>query len=375
MKLENDDRPDSEVAMHSPRTAKNGQLQNARILIVDDQEDHVRQLQQMLEAAGYSKICTVVDPRSFLTVYLDFRPDLIMLDIFMPWMNGYEILEQLEPRIATRGYLPILGLTGDHSPETRHKALSMGAMDFVVKPFDPVEVLLRIRNLLETRFLHLQLHNQNQILEEKVQQRTRELEEERLARVAEFRDDWTGQHTERVGKASALLAEALGLPQEQINLIRRAAPLHDVGKIGIPDSILLKPGKLTSNEFEFMKNHTLIGARILTGSRFPLLQLAEEIALTHHERWDGEGYNHLKQDSTPLASRIVAVTDAFDALTHDRPYRMACSVEDAMREIENERGRQFDPWLVDIFLGLVPGVTASWVDDTIESCLAEDPRD
>lgn len=361
--------------MFSPGITKNGMLQNARILIVDDQEDHVQQLRQMLEAAGYSNICTVVDPRLFLTIYLDFHPDLILLDIYMPWMNGYEIMEHLEPRIATRGYLPIVGLTGDHSPETRHKALSMGAMDFLVKPFDPVEVLLRIRNLLETRFLHLQLQNQNQILEEKVQQRTREMEEERLARIAEFRDDGTGRHTERVGKASALLAEALGMSEEQVSMIRRAAPLHDVGKIGIPDSILLKPGELTPDEFEFMKNHTLIGARILTGSRFPPLQLAEEIALTHHERWDGEGYNHLKQDSTPLASRIVALTDAFDALTHDRPYRKACLVEDALKEIEDERGRQFDPILVDVFLGLVPQITRSSDDDRVETCLVEDPRD
>ena len=202
----------------------------------------------------------------------------------MPHRDGLEVMDELN-QIAEASYLPILMLTGDDTPEAKREALSRGAKDFLNKPFHSDEVLLRIGTLLETRFLYLQIQSQNQILEAKVRDRTRELEAaqieiiERLARAAEFRDDNTGQHTERVGQMAALLARQIGLSDTQVSLIRRAAPLHDVGKIGIPDSILLKLGKLTPEEFELVKTHTTIGARILSGSRFTILRLAEEIAL------------------------------------------------------------------------------------------------
>ena len=214
----------------------------------------------------------------------------------MPYLNGFDVMKQLRPHIPPEAFLPILVLTADITPETKRQALAEGAMDFLTKPFDATEVILRIRNLLQTRSLHLQLQNQNQLLDQKVRERTAELEEtqneilERLALAAEYRDDDTGEHTKRVGQMSAQIAQALCLPQAEVELIRRAAPLHDVGKIAIPDSILLKPGKLTPEEFDHMKTHTTLGAKMLSGGRFPLLQLAEEIALTHHERWDGTGY-------------------------------------------------------------------------------------
>ena len=220
-------------------------------------------------------------------------------------------------------------------------------------------MILRIGTLLETRFLYLQIQSQNQILEAKVRDRTRELESaqieiiERLARAAEFRDDNTGQHTERVGQMAALLARQIGLPDAQVSLIRRAAPLHDVGKIGIPDSILLKLGKLTPDEFALVKTHTSIGARILSGSRFTILRLAEEIAFNHHERWDGDGYAGVVGSAIPLAGRIVAVADVFDALTQKRPYKAAWSISDAITEMERQRGKQFDPTLVDAFLRVI----------------------
>ncbi len=333
-------------------------FRNARILIVDDEPVNVDLLRRLLERAGFSRIESTNDSRQALDLYVKFRPDLILLDLHMPHRDGLEVMDELN-QIAEASYLPILMLTGDDTPEAKREALSRGAKDFLNKPFHSDEVLLRIGTLLETRFLYLQIQSQNQILEAKVRDRTRELEAaqieiiERLARAAEFRDDNTGQHTERVGQMSALLARQIGLSDTQVSLIRRAAPLHDVGKIGIPDSILMKLGKLTAEEFELVKTHTTIGARILSGSRFTILRLAEEIAYNHHERWDGSGYVGTRGSDIPLAGRIVAVADVFDALTQKRPYKAAWPVTEAIAEIDRQRGRQFDPALVDAFLRVI----------------------
>ncbi|HVH55777.1 MAG TPA: HD domain-containing phosphohydrolase [Vicinamibacterales bacterium] len=330
----------------------------ARILIVDDEITNVQVLRRLLERAGFTRIATTCDPRDARTLYVEFRPDLILLDLHMPNMDGLAVMQELN-QIAEATYLPILILTGDVSPEARRDALSRGAKDFLHKPFSPDEVLLRINTLLDTRFLYLQIQSQNQMLDAKVRERTRELEAaqieiiERLAKAAEFRDDNTGQHTERVAQMAALIARQIGLPDAQVSLIRRAAPLHDVGKIGVPDSILLKLGKLTVAEFEVVKTHTTIGARILSGSRFPILRLAEEIAFSHHERWDGNGYAGIRRESIPLPGRIVAVADVFDALTQQRPYKEAWPVTEAIAEIERQRARHFDPALVDAFLTII----------------------
>jgi putative two-component system response regulator len=333
-------------------------FRNARILIVDDEPVNVDLLRRLLERAGFSRIETTNDSRQALDLYVKFRPDLILLDLHMPHRDGLEVMDELN-QIAEASYLPILMLTGDDTPEAKREALSRGAKDFLNKPFHSDEVLLRIGTLLETRFLYLQIQSQNQILEAKVRDRTRELEAaqieiiERLARAAEFRDDNTGQHTERVGQMAALVARQIGLSDTQVSLIRRAAPLHDVGKIGIPDSILMKLGKLTPEEFELVKTHTTIGARILSGSRFTILRLAEEIAYHHHERWDGSGYAGIKGADIPLAGRIVAIADVFDALTQKRPYKAAWTVSEAIAEIDRQRGHQFDPALVDAFLRVI----------------------
>ena len=333
-------------------------FKHARIMIVDDEPGNVNLLKRLLERAGFHKLDSTNDPREAVGLYVETRPDLILLDLHMPHLDGLAVMDRLN-EIVEASYMPILMLTGDISPEARRDALSRGAKDFVNKPFNADEVLLRIRTLLETRFLYLQIQSQNQMLEAKVRERTRELEAaqieiiERLARAAEFRDDNTGQHTERVGQMAALLARELGLADSEVSLIRRAAPLHDVGKIGIPDSILLKLGKLTPAEFELVKTHTTIGARILSGSRFALLRMAEEIAFSHHEQWDGRGYAGLAGDQIPLAGRIVTVADVFDALTQKRPYKAAWPVEEAVAEIERQRGRQFDPNVVDAFLRII----------------------
>ena len=336
----------------------NSEHQSARILIIDDQPANTLLLEGILEEEDYQAYRSITDSRQALPVFLEYQPDLILLDLQMPYLNGFDVMNQLRPRIPSDTFFPILVLTADINPQTKRQALTEGATDFVTKPFDATEVILRIRNLLQTRALHRQLQDQNQLLDKRVRERTLELEEtqleilERLALAAEYRDDDTGDHTNRVGQMSAQIAKALHLPEAEVALIRHAAPLHDVGKIAIPDAILLKPGKLTLEELEHMKTHTTLGAKMLSGGRFPLLQMAEEIALTHHEHWNGNGYLGLTGESIPIAGRIVAVADVFDALIHERPYKKAWPYEEALAEIHRQNGEQFDPRIVEAFLSV-----------------------
>lgn len=334
-------------------------LTTSRILIVDDQPSNVMLLEGILQEEDFTSFHSITDSREALAAYIEYRPDLILLDLQMPYLDGFAVMKQLQACIAPGDFLPILVLTADITPEAKRRALSEGALDFLTKPFDAMEVVLRIKNLLQTRSLHRQLQEQNEVLDHKVRERTADLEAtqveilERLALAAEYRDDDTGEHTKRVGEMTARIADALGWPLAEVELIRRAAPLHDVGKIAIPDSILLKPGKLTPEEFERMKTHTTLGAKMLSGGEFPLLQLAEQIALTHHERWDGTGYIGLREDAIPMAGRIVAVADVFDALTSERPYKQAWPMSEALEEIKCQSGRQFDPRIVEAFLNVV----------------------
>jgi putative two-component system response regulator len=330
-------------------------LESAKILIVDDQPSNVLLLENILEEEDHATYRSLSDPRQALPAFLEYEPDLILLDLQMPHLNGFEVMKLIRAQVPAGTFLPILILTADITPEAKQRALAEGASDFLTKPFDNVEVSLRVHNLLRTRMLHLQLQDQNKVLELKVHERTRELEEtqieilERLALAAEYRDDDTGQHTRRVGQISAEIARALGLPQAEGDLIRRASPLHDVGKIAIPDAVLLKPGRLTPEEFALMQTHTTVGAKMLSGGRFPLLQQAEEIALTHHEHWDGTGYMGQSGEAIPLAGRIVAAADVFDALTHKRVYKLAWPLAEAIAEIMRQSGRQFDPRVVEAF--------------------------
>jgi putative two-component system response regulator len=334
-----------------------------RILVVDDERINIQVLERILEP-GYAALTSTTDPRKAIALFREFKPDLVLLDLRMPHIDGLELLQHLAKEIPASVYLPILVLTSDSSGETKRRALSGGAKDFLIKPLSPFEVRLRVQNLLETRFLHLELQEQNYSLEVRVAERTsalvkrtEELEEarfeilERLARAAEFRDDDTGQHTHRVGFLAGQLAEAMALPADEVELIRRAAPLHDLGKIGVPDAVLLKQGRLNPAEYEVMKRHTVIGGSILSGSAVPLLAMGREIAISHHERWDGDGYPFgARAKGIPVSGRIVAVADVFDALTHGRPYKSAWSVDEASAEIAREKGGQFDPDVVEAFL-------------------------
>lgn len=337
----------------------------ARILVVDDDEPSLRALERILRQGGYDGYRGVNDSRQALPLFTQFAPDLVLLDLNMPHLDGFAVLTQLRSRVPAGTYLPVLVLTGEASRGVKTRALAGGATDFLTKPFDATEVLLRIANLLEARSLHLQLQRQNEILEERVRERTRDLDEaqteiiERLAATAEYPDDSPGRHIQRVGRMAALVAERLGWARPEVELIRRAARLHDVGKVGIPAEVLRKPGRLTPEEFEIVKAHTTIGARLLMGSRFPLLQMAEEIALTHHERWDGSGYAGVAGEAIPLSGRITAVADVFDALLHARPYKPVWSLQEALDEIRAQSGRQFDPRVVGAFLLVVSDDTGA----------------
>jgi putative two-component system response regulator len=335
---------------------------NARIMIVDDQEPNIRLLTQILGRHGYGNIAGYTAASRALEAFGEQEPDLVLLDLHMPDHDGFDVLAKIRSRAPAIHGLPVLVLTADVTSEAKLTALDRGASDFLTKPFDPAEVLLRIRNLLTTRALHLEVQRSIDLLELRVRERTSELEAaqvevaQRLARAAEFRDDDTGQHTYRVGRLSALLARECGLSEWRVELINLAAPLHDVGKIGIPDAVLLKPGKLDPDEFALMKRHTTIGAQLLADGRSELLQLARKIALTHHERWDGNGYpDGSGGQDIPLEGRIVAIIDVFDALTHTRPYKPAWPLEKGLETIGEGAGSAFDPALVDAFGRLADG--------------------
>jgi putative two-component system response regulator len=330
---------------------------SARIMVVDDNIPNLSALMRTLQRAGFCNLHGVVESHRVLEAVIDFQPDVVLLDLYMPGMDGIEMLLDIKAVHGRRNYVPVLVLTGDGSSSIRDAALTAGARDFLTKPYDPGEVILRVRNLIETRLLHVELQRQNEMLNERFDSRTEELEAakleilERLARAADFRDESSYGHTTRVGELAARIAARMGQSQSEVDQIRIAARLHDIGKIGLSDSILMKPGPLAPAEFLAQEKHTLIGANILSGSRFPILRLAEDIALTHHESWDGSGYPRgLCADEIPLCGRIVAVADVFDALTHARAYKPAWRLDDALDEIKYQSGRKFDPEVVVAFL-------------------------
>jgi len=339
------------------------QIKSARVLIVDDNLTNVLLLQRLLEAEGYTNVEGVTDPREVMPLYEAQPYDLVLLDIRMPHLDGYQVMGQLRD-LSDGDYLPVMVLTAQTDQETKIKALNVGAMDFLHKPFDRVEALTRIRNMIEARLLHNQVRDQNALLEERVRERTFELEEtrmevvRRLAIAAEYKDNETGLHVLRMSKVARLLGRAMGMSDEDAELLLHAAPMHDIGKIGIADAILLKPGKLTDDERTIMQEHARIGAEILGEHEWPLMHMARLVALTHHEKWDGTGYpKGLKGEDIPLVGRVCAVADVFDALTSDRPYKEGWPIEEAVNFIKEQSGRHFDPNLVEKFLECLPEIT------------------
>jgi putative two-component system response regulator len=351
---------------HTADQIENDPFAGARILVVDDEPANIALLREVLEHAGDVSLTATTDSGLAIELAAAADPHLVLLDLHMPGASGLEVLERLRQQHPDGGP-PVLMLTGDTTLAARQRALALGARDFVIKPFDVLEIELRVRNLLQARRYELSLASRADELEAAVRSRTEELVAarlealERLALAAEYRDDHTGDHTRRVARMARTLGEALGYPESEISLLELAAPLHDVGKIAVPDAVLLKPGRLTGAELEIVRAHVTVGARILGGSQSPLFRLAELIALRHHERWDGGGYpDGLGGDEIPLPARIVAVADVFDALVCERPYKRAWRAESAVEEIRAGAGTQFCPATVEAFAALahsefVPG--------------------
>jgi putative two-component system response regulator len=336
----------------------------ARLLLIDDEPANLKLFSLMLRSDGYRDICTVQDPREAVDAYRAARPDLILLDINMPHLDGYQVMDALKT-IGDALPPPIVVLTAQSGEDFLLRALNAGATDFLSKPVNKRELLARVKNILMAHLALRFMHGQNSVLELMVAQRTQELRSSRLdlvrrlGRASEYRDNETGQHIMRMSHAAAMLAKRIGWSAYDCELLLNAAPLHDVGKIGIPDGILLKPGALTADERELMMKHAEIGADILGGSTDDLLTMAREIAVGHHEKWDGTGYpKGLSGFQIPEAARIVAITDVFDALTSTRPYKKPWSAEDALKFMNEQAGKHFDPTFMAHFVDIVADVTA-----------------
>jgi len=328
-----------------------------KVLIVDDQAVNVLLLERMLRGAGYDSITSTLEPGEVCPLHLKNRYDLILLDLQMPGMDGFQVMERLK-EIEPDGYIPVLVITAQ--PGHKLRALQAGAKDFISKPFELAEVLARVHNLLEVRLLHEELHSYNAVLEQQVRERTADLQESYLAtiftmtRAVERKDEYLGAHVQRISYYSRALARLLGLDEAFVDNIFFASPMHDIGKIGIPDQILLKPGDLTPDEWEIMKGHTTMGAMILGSSKSPYLEMGAEIALNHHERWDGGGYpNGKRGEAIPLAARIMNICDIYDALRNQRSYKPAFdhlkSVDIIIHGDDHTRPEHFDPLVLATF--------------------------
>ena len=324
------------------------------ILVVDDVPANIDVLSEILRPTYQVKVATN-GSMALKIVRASMPPDLILLDIMMPEMDGYEVCRQLKANPATRN-IPVIFVTAMDEVGDETKGFEFGAVDYITKPVSPPIVSARVKT-------QLALLDQNRILEKKVLERTAEIKETRLqiihclSTAAEYRDEETGTHIYRMSQYSRIIALAAGMSNEEADLLLQASPMHDVGKIGIPDRILLKPGKLDAEEWEIMKTHTTIGGKIIGDHPSMLLKLAKEVALTHHEKWDGSGYPRgLVGENIPISGRIVMLADVFDALTSERPYKKAWTEMDAIQEIGHCSGTHFDPRLVTVFMKALPEI-------------------
>ena len=335
------------------------------VLVVDDQDFNLRLLEALLTPLGH-KVRFAVDGIDCLEKVREEKPDIILLDIMMPRMDGFETAARLKGNPETKN-IPVVMVTSLTEVDERIKALECGANDFLSKPVNELELRARVNSLLEVKAYHDHMQDYQRKLESEVARRTEDLQKAfaaiksasletifRLARAAEFKDDDTGEHIIRIGHFSAAIARHMGLSEHEVETILYAAPMHDVGKIATPDAILRKAGKLDADEWRIMQQHARQGALILEGSDSELLQMAESIALTHHEKWDSSGYPQgLKGTDIPIAGRITAIADVFDALTSKRPYKEPFSLQKSLDIIRESRGSHFDPQVVDAFFSII----------------------
>lgn len=329
------------------------QLEKQVILIVDDVPANIDVLSEILRPTYQVKVVT--NGPMALRIAMAAKPDMILLDIMMPEMDGYEVCRQLKANPATCN-IPVIFVSAMDEVMDETKGFALGAVDYITKPVSPPIVKARVKT-------HLALFDQNRILERKVVERTAEINDTRLRIIhclgiaSEYRDEETGMHIFRMSQYSRIIALATGMSNLEAELLLQVAPMHDVGKIGIPDRILLKAGKLDADEWAIMKTHTTIGAKIIGDHPSEMLMLARQVALTHHEKWDGSGYPHgLAGEDIPLAGRIVMLADVFDALTSERPYKKAWSEAEAIEEIGRGSGQHFDPKLVVAFMKALPEI-------------------
>ena len=371
-----DDSKDDVCTGCDPRCSEH--LVNAsKIMIVDDEPFNIKLAVKFLRDGGFERFVTTTEPAEAMDLLLEERPGILLLDIMMPRVSGLDILTAVRSSEEVSD-LPVVILTASIEEKTRVSALKLGATDFLGKPVNSTELVTRIRNTLKLRVYQECLKDYAGVLEERVMERTRELAQSQLelirclALAAEYRDNETGRHVIRVGRYAGVIARQLNLDPKFVQMIEHAAPLHDIGKIGVPDSILLKPGKLDPDEFDLMKRHAGFGKRVFelmpakesellhlhpeTGSKImnlsssPILKVAARIALTHHEKWDGSGYPiGLAGKDIPIEGRIVAVADVFDALSTKRPYKEPFPLEKCFAIMEKERGKHFDPAALDAF--------------------------
>ncbi len=327
------------------------------ILVVDDTPDNISLLNGVLRD-DYRVLVATNGEQALKIAAGDTPPDLILLDVMMPGMSGHEVCERLKANSITRK-IPVIFVTAMNEVEDEAKGFALGAVDYITKPISPPIVKARVGT-------HLALYDQNRELELRVAERTKELSEtrmeivKRLGRAGEFRDNETGMHVIRVAHYCRLLGQAIRMNEEDIDNLFNAAPMHDIGKIGIKDAVLLKPGKLDDEEMKHMRLHVQIGGDIMGEHHDGLLSTARLIALTHHEKWDGTGYpNGIKGEDIPLVGRITALADVFDALTSERPYKKAWPIEEATALIEREAGKSFDPVLAEKFLSILPQIVAA----------------
>ena len=332
----------------------NAVTERPMLLVVDDTPANIDVLGEVLRP-HYRVKAALNGERALAIANTEPRPDMILLDVMMPDMDGMETCRRLKGNPATAN-IPVIFVTAMCDEQDEERGLLIGAADYITKPISPPVVLARVK-------AHLALHHQNQELERKVRERTEELTDtrleivRRLGRASEFRDNETGLHIIRMSHYSRLIATALGANANWVDVVFTAAPMHDIGKIGIPDGVLLKPGKLTDEEWTVMKTHPQIGGEIIGEHSSEILRMSREIALAHHEHWDGSGYPRgLAGEAIPLSARIVAVADVFDALTTERPYKRAWPVAEAVEHIGGLSGRQFDSRLVELFRQVLPEI-------------------